>query len=165
MVIVEQVRKGWKELNKKTQRWVKSESMTAKDAGWRMRCKIVYYLARGEMPMRIAQYLDCARSHVYRMAHRFIQHGPEGLVDRREDNGDRKADEKYAACLLVVVEGAPTQHGYDRPTWTQELLVLVCAQEDRCDDQRHDHESLAVGAACAAWASQTNGGLSLGKSP
>jgi hypothetical protein len=64
---------------------------------------------------------------VYRTAQRFLSQGPEGLVDRREDNGEAKVSEDYVACVLAVVAGTPAEHGYDRPTWTQELLILVCA--------------------------------------
>ena len=33
--------------------------------------------------------------------------------------------EEYEAELLAVVPGSPRKHGYRRPTWTQELLILV----------------------------------------
>jgi hypothetical protein len=50
-----------------------------------------------------------------------------GLVDRREDNGDRKATEEYGRALVEVLEGAPTDFGHRRPTWTQQLLIEVLA--------------------------------------
>ena len=30
--------------------------------------------------------------------------------------------------VLCLIEGSPQEHGYRRPTWTQELLVLVIAE-------------------------------------
>ena len=30
--------------------------------------------------------------------------------------------------LLQLIEGLPQEHGYRRPTWTQELLILVLAE-------------------------------------
>ena len=51
-----------------------------------------------------------------------------GLADRREDNGDRKITEAYELELLCIVDEIPKKFGYRRPTWTQELLVLVLAQ-------------------------------------
>ena len=30
--------------------------------------------------------------------------------------------------LLRLIEGSPQEHGYRRPTWTQELLLLVLAE-------------------------------------
>jgi transposase len=112
-------------LEKKMQRWLHGEAMRASDAAWRMRCKIVRNLVRGEPPTTIARILGCARHQVYRVAHRFLEGGVEGLVDRREDNGCAKVDERYAATVLDAVAGAPPTHGYERPTWTQELLILV----------------------------------------
>ena len=70
----------------------------------------------------------CAKSQVYRVADRFIEHGPVGLADRREDNGENKVVDTYGAELLRLIEGSPQEHGYRRPTWTQELLVLVLAE-------------------------------------
>jgi hypothetical protein len=48
-----------------------------------------------------------------------------GLADRREDNGESKVTEEYEAQLFAVVPSSPRKHGYRRPTWTQELLILV----------------------------------------
>lgn len=129
MGIIEQVRGAWNRLSKKVQRWFNREAMASADADWRIRLKIVRNLVRGEGPSTIARLLGCSRSHVYRTGNRFLEGGPEGLVDRREENGEVKVNEDYVGCLLAVVAGAPTQHGYDRPTWTQELLILVCARE------------------------------------
>jgi transposase len=66
-----------------------------------------------------------ASSLVYEVMHRFIDHGLLGLADQREDNGEAKVTEEYEAELFAVVPGSPRKHGYRRPTWTQELLILV----------------------------------------
>lgn len=76
----------------------------------------------------IAQGGLCAKSQVYRVADRFIEHGLAGLADRREDNGECKITETYEIELLRLVEESPQQYGYRRPTWTQELLILVLAE-------------------------------------
>jgi transposase len=76
----------------------------------------------------IAQGGLCAKSQVYRVADRFIEHGLAGLADRREDNGECKITETYEIELLRLVEESPQQFGYRRPTWTQELLILVLAE-------------------------------------
>ena len=85
-------------------------------------------LVRGESPTQIRRILGCARSHVYDVAAKFIASGVEGLGDRREGNGSPKVNDEYAAFVVEAVAGAPTEHGYQRPTWTQELLVLVAKQ-------------------------------------
>ena len=65
---------------------------------------------------------------MYRVAERFIEYGLTGLADRREDNGERKITKDYEVELLRLVEESPQEFGYRRPTWTQELLILVLAE-------------------------------------
>lgn len=127
MDIVAKVESLWKRLSKKERRELVSQAMGGRDGDWRMRCKIVRNLARRESPTKIATILACSRSHVYRVAHRFLEQGLAGLVDRREDNGDAKVTEQYEWTVLVAVAFSPQYYGYERPTWTQELLVLAAA--------------------------------------
>jgi transposase len=70
----------------------------------------------------------CAKSHVYRIAGRFIALGLTGLADQREDNGERKVTGVYEVELLWLVDRTPQEFGYRRPTWTQELLVIVLSE-------------------------------------
>jgi transposase len=102
--------------------------MRAKDAGMRCRCKVVLGLVQGRTPTMIVQGGLCAKSQVYRVAQRFVAHQLTGLADRREDNGERKITEAYEIELLSLVEASPQEFGYRRPTWTQELLILVLAE-------------------------------------
>jgi transposase len=129
MRIVQQVAEEWKRMSKRERRWLVSEAMHSCDADWRMRCKIVRNLARGESPTRIAAILGCSRSQVYRVAARFLESGVSGLVDRREDNGEAKVTEEYEWTVLIAVAQSPQAYGWQRPTWTQELLVLVAEQQ------------------------------------
>jgi transposase len=66
-----------------------------------------------------------SHSTVYRVAQRFCEFGEAGLVDRREENGERKLDERYLAALYDVVKSSPQEHGWVRPTWTREMLVIT----------------------------------------
>ena len=102
--------------------------MRAKDAGMRCRCKVVRALVQGRTPAMIAQGGLCAKSQVYRVAERFITEGLAGLADRREDNGERKISRVYERELLGLIAKSPQKFGYRRPTWTQELLILVLAE-------------------------------------
>lgn len=131
MRIVQQVGEEWKRLSKRERRWLVSEAMQGEDGDWRMRCKIARNLARGESPTRIATILGCSRSQVYRVAARFLESGLSGLVDRREDNGEAKVTEEYEWTVLIAVAQSPQAYGWQRPTWTQELLVLVAEQQTR----------------------------------
>jgi transposase len=76
----------------------------------------------------IAQGGLCAKSQVYRVAEQFIEHVLMGLADRREDNGENKVTDAYGMELLRLIEGSPQEYDYRRPTWTQELLILVLAE-------------------------------------
>jgi hypothetical protein len=73
----------------------------------RCRCKIILGLVQGKTPTMIAQGGLCAKSQVYRVAERFIERGPVGLVDRREDNGENKVSDAYGMELLRLIEGSP----------------------------------------------------------
>ncbi len=98
------------------------------DKGLAMRCQIVLLWAEGEGPGAIAQGVGCSPSWVGRVVGRFRDHGVAGLHDRREDNGQVKLDEAFLSALYQVVDTQPTDHGFPRPTWTQELLVEVMAE-------------------------------------
>jgi transposase len=118
----------WQALSGRQRKELRRLAMRAKDAGMRCRCKLVLALVQGKTPTMIAQGGLCAKSQVYRVAERFIEYGLAGLADRREDNGEHKITEDYEIELLRLVEESPQEFGYRRPTWTQELLILVLAE-------------------------------------
>jgi transposase len=98
------------------------------DKGLAARCQIVLRWAEGELQFVIAKGVGCSVSWVARVIRRFRDHGIVGLYDRREDNGATKLDERYLAGLYGIVDKQPTDFGYPRPTWTQELLATVMAE-------------------------------------
>lgn len=73
--------------------------------------------------------LHVSRDTVYRVAQRFNEHDESGLVDRREENGQTKVDETYLAILYEVVASSPLDHGWKRPTWTREMLVVTMKEK------------------------------------
>jgi transposase len=99
-----------------------------RDMRLRTRYLIVINLVRGHSAARTAEALSVASSTVYAVAKRFREHGEAGLVDRREDNGDRKLDERYLQALYDVVKSTPPRYGWRRPTWTREMLVQTLRQ-------------------------------------
>jgi len=105
--------------------WIQRET----DAGLRTRMSILLHLARGRPATQVADSLHLARSTVYRVAERFRSGGFAGLADRREDNGRSGVDESFLLTLRHVVTGSPHDYGWARPTWTQELLCVVLAQQ------------------------------------
>jgi len=80
-------------------------------------------LADGRTPSDVAACQNVSRTTVYRVAERFREFDEVGLIDRREENGDRKLTEDYLSQLLAVVASSPQEHGWPRPTWTQEMLM------------------------------------------
>jgi len=120
-----QVQQTWQKLSSRERKVTRSYAKGSPDAGLRVRCKIILALVRGNSPMNVIRSRMAASSLVYEVMHRFIDQGLLGLADRREDNGDPKVSEEYEAEMLAVVPSSPRQHGYRRPTWTQELLILV----------------------------------------
>ena len=119
---------AWQKLSQPERKKLRRLAMRARDAGMRCRCKLILALVQGKTPTMIAQGGLCAKSQVYRVAERFITEGLPGLADRREDNGERKITPVYECELLSLVEKSPREFGYGRPTWTQELLILVLAE-------------------------------------
>lgn len=120
-----QVQQTWQSLSSRERKITRSYAKGSPDAGLRVRCKIVLALVRGNCPAVVIRSGMAASSLVYEVMHRFIDHGLLGLADQREDNGEAKVTEEYEAELFAVVPGSPREHGYRRPTWTQELLILV----------------------------------------
>jgi transposase len=94
-----------------------------REAGLRGRYLMIVNLLHGRSPSETARVLSVSPSTVYRVAARFRQWGEVGLLDGREDNGERKLDERYLAILYRVVKSKATEHGWHRPTWTREMLV------------------------------------------
>jgi transposase len=110
-------------LRRSEKRRLEKQARGCQDAKLRIRYLIVLNLADEQSPTETARTLKVARRTVYRVAQRFSQQGEAGLVDRREENGNRKLDENYLGQLYELVGSSPQEHGWPRPTWTRELLI------------------------------------------
>ncbi|HIE99204.1 MAG TPA: IS630 family transposase [Fuerstia sp.] len=95
----------------------------------RTRYLIIANLLHGRSVPDIVCALQVGRSTVYDVAKRFRECGEVGLIDRREENGERKLDETYLAKLHEVVAASAQDYGWRRPTWTRELLAETMAWE------------------------------------
>ena len=111
-----------------TRRKLKLDVRWAVDAGYRARCLIVLRADERWKPSAIAAALSCSPSHVNRTINRFLSDGLGGLVDRREDNGTRKADERYVATVRGVLRKRPRDFGHRRTSWTKRLLIATAKQ-------------------------------------
>jgi transposase len=89
-----------------------------------LRFQAVARLGTGRSTTQVAAELDMATSTVVRAADRFLADGVAGLHDRRHGNGARKADERFDRVLVRLLGRTPQDFGWQRPTWTRELLCL-----------------------------------------
>jgi transposase len=110
-------------LHGQTRNKLRRAARRCKDADTRTRYRIVLMAAEGHSGAAIARGQGCCDSTVSRTLERFELYGEAGLVDRREDNGQTKADEAYAQTVLWILASTPPAFGHRRPTWTRRLLV------------------------------------------
>ena len=129
MTIRAKVVLAWQQLTRRERQTIRHKSIRSGIAVYRFRCKIIMALVQGKTPSQLVAGGLCSASQVYRTAHLFLEQGLRGMADKREDNGEHKFDARYESELLTVVAGSPQEHGYLRPTWTQELLILVLAEK------------------------------------
>jgi transposase len=81
--------------------------------------------ARGKSQRAAARDLCVCAPTVMRAVRRYLAEGEAGLVDRRAENGRRKVDDDYLSALVRLLGDRASDHGWPRPTWTRELLVLT----------------------------------------
>jgi len=129
MKFCEKVQRAWRRMSRRERRVLRVYAKGSPEAVLRMHCKVVLSMVQGNSPSRIDQAGLCSSSQAYRVGHRFLEDGLTGLADRREDNGETKVTEVYEGWLVEIVAGSPQDHGYRRPTWTQELLRLVLQEK------------------------------------
>ena len=115
-------------ISRPEKRRLKKRIRNIADGPMKTRYLIVINLAEGRGATDTASALNVSRSTVYRVAERYRESGESGLIDRREDNGSRKLNDDYLGQLLVLVAGTPQDYGWNRPTWTRELLMLTMAR-------------------------------------
>jgi transposase len=88
------------------------------------RCRIVMLLAQGRCAREVHEMVGCVRSTVYETLYRFEDAGMDGLRDQRLHATARKASPEVRARLLAYLDYTPEHFGWQRPTWTRELLAL-----------------------------------------
>lgn len=84
-------------------------------------------LAAPERPSRarVARELEVATSTVVNAARRFVVGGIERLYDQRAHNGRaKKISDDFRLQVSSVLYEVPQDRGWERPTWTRELLCL-----------------------------------------
>jgi len=89
-----------------------------------LRYLMILKLDQGISRQQVARDLRCAPATVVGAAKRYLAGGEDGLLDQRAGNGQPKVDERFLAELRQVLLSVPTEFGWQRPTWTRELLCL-----------------------------------------
>ena len=116
------------ELSRRERKEIRRRSVRASDGVMRCRCKIILNLVRGKTPTMIAhgglwRSLKCIESPTGSSNVGWWDSPTGGKTMERPRQPMRTGWK-----LLRLIEGSPQEHGYRRPTWTQELLILVVAE-------------------------------------
>lgn len=99
------------------------------------RAQIILGLADGKRPVELARTLRCSRSTVYRVAGNFKKKRLVGVFDGRSKKPSPLLEEGVPELLCALVPTSPREHGWERSTWSCELLSLVV--KDRLGLQVH----------------------------
>lgn len=114
-------------LHPQTRAKLQRDAKRCRDADTRIRHRIVLLSDQGWSGKRVVKALGCAASTVSRTLSRFERYGQAGLIDRREDNGQTKADRLYAQTVAWILASTPQGFLHRRPTWTKRLLIKTAA--------------------------------------
>jgi transposase len=90
-------------LHPRTRAKLQRKARQCRDADTRVRYLIVLRAGQGHSGKRIARELGCCCATVSRTLGRYDALGEAGLVDRREDNGQAKADALYGRTVAWIL--------------------------------------------------------------
>jgi transposase len=96
---------------------------TTTDARFYKRLNAVVLYAEGKGTEEIGSVLKCSTSTPIRAANHYLAEGLAGLLDRRAENGEEKVDDDVRAALAILGRTRPQDYGWERSTWTTELLA------------------------------------------
>lgn len=77
----------------------------------------------------VATLVDCVRATVYRTVYRYEEMGEASVIDQRTRREAEKMTLEIQARLLIYLDGVPQDYGWQRSTWTLELLALQLEHE------------------------------------
>jgi transposase len=88
------------------------------------RCRIVLLLSEGLSAAEVHRLVGCVRSTVYQTLYRFEDASLDGLRDQRHHRPPLKVTDEMRGHLLAYLDQGPRYYGWQRNTWTLELLSL-----------------------------------------
>ena len=94
-----------------------------------LRCRIVLLLDERHPVEEVACLAGCVRATVYRTLYRFEDAGEEGLFDGRTRRAPLKVTDEISKTLSTYVDGRPKDYGWQRATWTLELLARQLVED------------------------------------
>lgn len=115
-------------MNRARRRYVINLGRRSGDPQTALRFLAVARLGLGHSSVRVANDIGVARSTVVKAAASFATDGVEGLHDQRRFNGRAKVDDRFRRRVTELLRHTPQDFGWQRPTWTRELLCREMAR-------------------------------------
>lgn len=115
-------------LQRPTRRRLQKLDRKGPSADVRVRIRVILKVASGLSCNAAAREVGCVPSTAVRTVARFVREGEASLVDHRSENGTRKVDDDVLVRVRSILAGQPSDHGFERPTWTLEIFRAVLAQ-------------------------------------
>ncbi len=115
-------------LDRVSRRRVTKLDRRTRDAHLRIRCRVLLKVSQGLSRRAAARELGCAPSTAWWIVERFRVRGEASLFDGRGENGARKVDEDVHGALREILMKTPPDFGYERSSWSLELLARVLAE-------------------------------------
>ena len=112
-----------------TRRWLTRLDRKARDADLRVRCRVLLKVHAGQSPHRAAREIGCHPATACRIVARFVGRGEGSVFDGRLSNGTRKVSAERLGQIVKILQATPDRYGYERSTWTLELLARVIAED------------------------------------
>jgi transposase len=94
-----------------------------------LRARVLLLLHEGLEPSTAATIAGCARATVYRTIYRFEDLGEDGLLDQRRCREPIKVSAAIERTLVGYIDRSPQALGWQRTTWTLELLAVQLVQD------------------------------------
>ena len=115
-------------LKRPTRRRLQKPGRKHPDADLRVRIRVVLKVASGLSCNAAAREVGFVPSTAVRIVARSAREGEASLLDHRSEKGPRKVDDYVRGRVRKVLADRPSDHGFERPSWTLEILRAVIVE-------------------------------------